>query len=158
MRPQHPWNFADSDWHRDCSTFTKKQSWSERVQHLIFFEEFQLGPFHVCPLHAENVQSWVSLKGHKTEQDLSGHHRLVRAALEMLMAQVCSSERYSGADEWDSVCTCKVTLLMCPSLTLPKNAPVEMGLRCFCMFSSELFTLQRLFLSKKIMKKLVWGV
>lgn len=37
-----------------------------------------------------------------------------------------------------------------PSLTLPKNAPIKMGSLCFCIFCSELFTLQRLFLSKKI--------
>lgn len=59
------------------------------------------GPFHECSLHAENVQSWVALKGQKTAQDLLGHHPLAHAALEMLTVQVCSSEQYSWADELD---------------------------------------------------------
>lgn len=46
----------------------------------------------------------------------------------------------------------------CPSFTLPKNAPVKMGLLCFCMFSSKLFTLKRLFLSKKHEEIGLWCV
>lgn len=162
MRPQDPWSFSDSDCCRDYSAFMKKHVWSESMQRFISFAAFQLGTslqytccrklsliqtlpadqgqLHVCPLHAQNAQSWAAQRGQKAAQELLGYQPL---SCVMLMVQVCSSEQCSGLIEWDWVKHRQSNApRLCPSLTLAKNAPVEIVLLCFCVFASELFTLQ----------------
>lgn len=103
------------------------------------------GQLHVCPLHAQNAQSWAAQRGQKAAQELLGYQPL---------SCVCS-----GLIEWDWVKhTQSNAPRLCPSLTLAKNAPVEVVLLCFCVFASEVSPCSGNSRKEKDMKKLAWGL